>query len=1386
MKLPVHATRAFSFCSIALFLWASPLRSADEHAKKTGSIDDEVETVVPGLVASYRSMSDAKAAFTRVEAKPSFFLGRSSPDPRIPPGPFEVVWTGVVDVAGSAPLQFDAYLCGELTIEVDGDVVLQRKGENETSRVGPGKLLELRGGMYRLKIRYQSLDQAPARLQIWWRGDSFTREPLPAWRLKHVVKEVPARLSNDQLADQGRHLVGSLGCVRCHQSSLPGVSAAPPGPALGDLRQRVSKEWLLGWLNDPSAERANAKMPKLFDTDRTGYVERYLIVEHLLGAAAIKPEVREPTGSHRMGRRHFVNFGCAACHQLPDAEAKDQLDLGRIPLTGLKDRMPADHLASFLSNPNTRYSDGRMPRLPLTPEATRDIATYLLEFSTASVHKEATKPPTEDEIKAVSKTLKISERADVGAALVAAKRCAQCHEGLGQSVPRNIPLVADPKERGCLSDKTLPSFKLEPAAHKAITAYLPTAVSEKHPSLFASRQRLVEHLGCVKCHQRDSDRPSSLEATGSTLGGAWLWNIPFQRAPRLSNPHQKFTREHLRSAIAEGVVGLRLSSFTYRMPAFGNHADAVVQALAEADGELPEQAEPPPRVPDDPTLATLTGPTLVGFQGYSCISCHAWNGKAFGQPDPGAVGTDLTRLKNRIRRDWFDRYLEAPTRVHPGSPMPSIFMKGRPATLANILDGNAAKQKDALWAYFSLGKDAVEPKPPPPVPIAGPAKGEDALVAQIPVRLPSNALIDSICVLTDQNDLFIYDLTTFSLLSAYTGAQIQRTTQGRDRMFRVAGTLVGKGFHADTPLQLIVNGKPETPVSMTLQSYERQDRGVQIRWQANFAKSQLEIVEIIRLVEEGKERWLTRIIHCIDVGNDQMVELRSRSVKALIAAKGRAKKTITGDVLSAILTPDEDRAASVASSYELPASQMPPAFEQAILPDLFKIEDPLERPGYKAIMYPRPKTIAKEDALMPAAVAVNPKDGRVFVASMKTGSIFVLNDPSDDGKSARFDDYAHGLFQEAYSMLAKPEGLYVLHRRSLTRIAEKETGKSAIFERVASVNQATADAYDYGYGLARDKSGAFIIAQAPHADRKLPGAGNAMRIVPGKKPETIAYGFRNPIGWCAGTDGEIFFTDNQGEWVATNKLCHLQEGKFHGYPNAEQKEHAKLPAAKTSVWVPYAWAKSINGVTYDTTGGKFGPFAGQFFMAELMFGGAIVRADMEKVNGVYQGSCFPFWGQGLLGPLSLAFDPKGRLYVGSIHEPAWMAQPDRGALFRLEFTGQTPFEMQKIRVLPNGFRVFFTTPVSAKTASELASYRIESFRYEYTGAYGSPEYDRKPLKVESLKVAEDGLSVDLLTAPLVKDRVYMVEARGVRSKKDEALVHPMGAYTLNEIPVAKP
>src|SRR5262249_15173455 len=179
----------------------------------------------------------------RVDPKPAFTLGRSSPHPRLPPGAFEVVWTGLLQVREPEPISFHANLGGEVTVEVDGVAVLRGQGRSETGRLGPGEGLNRRPGHYRLTVRYRSLADVPARLQIFWEGPSFAREPLPAWRLGHLPAELSPAARREELAARGRAAVGRLGCARCHAGAFPGVGDPPPGPSLADAGQIGRASW---------------------------------------------------------------------------------------------------------------------------------------------------------------------------------------------------------------------------------------------------------------------------------------------------------------------------------------------------------------------------------------------------------------------------------------------------------------------------------------------------------------------------------------------------------------------------------------------------------------------------------------------------------------------------------------------------------------------------------------------------------------------------------------------------------------------------------------------------------------------------------------------------------------------------------------------------------------------------------------------------------------------------------------------------------------------------------------------------------------------------------------------------------------------------------------
>ena len=80
-----------------------------------GPLDVEPEGLRPGLLAVYRAIERGGPSLHRIDPKPAFYLGHSSPHPRIPPGAFEVVWNGIIQVNDAGPISFHAFLGGELS-----------------------------------------------------------------------------------------------------------------------------------------------------------------------------------------------------------------------------------------------------------------------------------------------------------------------------------------------------------------------------------------------------------------------------------------------------------------------------------------------------------------------------------------------------------------------------------------------------------------------------------------------------------------------------------------------------------------------------------------------------------------------------------------------------------------------------------------------------------------------------------------------------------------------------------------------------------------------------------------------------------------------------------------------------------------------------------------------------------------------------------------------------------------------------------------------------------------------------------------------------------------------------------------------------------------------
>jgi hypothetical protein len=225
----------------------------------------------------------------------------------------------------------------------------------------------------------------------------------------------------------------------------------------------------------------------------------------------------------------------------------------------------------------------------------------------------------------------------------------------------------------------------------------------------------------------------------------------------------------------------------------------------------------------------------------------------------------------------------------------------------------------------------------------------------------------------------------------------------------------------------------------------------------------------------------------------------------------------------------------------------------------------------------------------------------------------------------------------------------------------------------------------------------------------------------------------------------------------------------------------ELPFTRPAILFPYGkMGQSQSEPIWDTTGGKFGPFAGQCLVGDQT-NSCIMRVDLEKVKGRYQGACFMLREGFQCGVNRLVFAPDASLYVGQTNR-GWGSRGGKPwGLERLVYTGVLPFEMHTMRLTKNGWDVTFTKPLDSATADKLASYSVQSHTYIYNGNYGCPETDKRAEKVEAVQVSPDRMKVSITVPNLKRGRVYELRCDGVRAESGEPLLHKEGYYTLNEL-----
>lgn len=460
-------------------------------------------------------------------------------------------------------------------------------------------------------------------------------------------------------------------------------------------------------------------------------------------------------------------------------------------------------------------------------------------------------------------------------------------------------------------------------------------------------------------------------------------------------------------------------------------------------------------------------------------------------------------------------------------------------------------------------------------------------------------------------------------------------------------------------------------------------------------------------------------------------------------------------------------------------------------------------------------------------------NGDLGVATRR-GDIFIVENPTSN--KPYFRKVASGL-HEVLGLAYKNGSLYCAQRGELTKMTDTNMdGKMDLFETVYSW-PLSGHYHEYSFGPVLGPDGSFFVSgnvafgdeEWWRGESRVPWRGWMMHITEDGKMEPWATGFRSPCG--LGTiDGELFYTENQGDWMGSGGLTHVKKGSFVGHPaglrwtgmpnspvkltteelyskvdpryrkdangnaikpeNVENEKFVTLFDMKKyfpevqlpAVWLPHGVLGISNSQLTTIPDGAFGPFAKQVLIGD-QGQSKIMRVYLEKVKGEYQGAAWDFRSGFQSGVLRLAWGKDGSLFVGETNRGWGSAGDANQGLQRLVWNNRVPFEMRTVSAMPDGFEITFTQPVDKKYAEDIASYNVESFIYKYHPVYGSPTVNSEKLTIKGVQVSPDGMKVRLVIDGLRQYYIHKLSLNGIRtSEKSYSLVHPDVYYTLNNIP----
>jgi mono/diheme cytochrome c family protein len=1383
---------------------------------------------VPGLLATYKDTHGNEAK--RVDAIVSFQWAQQSPDTRLVGTRFEVTWKGFVffQSVGIHTISMDCH--GEVELEFQGRTVSVRDEKTGLVSTGP---MDMQFGWHPITIRYKSTAEQ-AMLKLYWQGPAFQFEPIGYQFLYHAPDKSVAGLYR-----RGEHLAHALRCASCH-SELKIDATLGPAPALNHMRDYLKPEWVTQRLqreipSDEDAVQFGSRMPAFGFTDEqakaiTAYIFQSSTNSEPNGELALE-------GNSKAGKTVFASVGCVACHQADGLGESTLFDGGKLDDIAQKRR--ENFWQVWFENPARANSHHRMPTVDLTVTQRSDVIAYLKSLSDEASELDIPQFVFDEPLAAK------------GRKLYDTHGCASCHESKPLKNTADFD-VSNLTKTSCMDTpnpaKQRPGYSLSADNKAALTLFLQQMKSATADS---TQSLLVTQNNCLQCHARMDAKglAKHLPDIGkqiSELSTVFAALTP----PSLNSVGDKLHDKALHESI-QRKTAVRRPWLKVKMPKFSftdERLHEISQWFVEKD-RIPSKfldwfdtVSPASTQPTAEELQTA-GARLVTTDGFGCTSCHKIGSVQPPQAPLNAKGPDLSLLDSRIRKIWFSRWVQNPARIVPRMEMPSVQISVR-----GVLENHLPDQLEAVWKV--LNTPGFEPPKPGAVRIA---RQTGVPEHQVSVQLLTDVLIHrdqqyikpALVGMRNRHNL-LFDMQHGTMLGWWQGDIARQRTKGKVWYWETDGaswgTVNSSGELSAIPdfrLQL-ADGQLIAPsavgqFSTELDSWQQLSTGLRIRQRYRFKLGDRMLVVVV--TQEFSELWpaegsstnsslsgIQRKLWFDGVpANTQMVvglghqnlEVTEFSDHVRLVESGEAgRQWIELDLAAAkIQNSTENETTYQAVHWKGGGNENPLTIKYlsnvnvdrfpVVLPEFTGLEIQSLKiiPGVKAVRLPF------FDEFMPTGIAWDPA-GRMILTSLK-GRVWQAVDTTGDGLEDRLNALTDEL-AAPYGVHASRDYIDVINKYALLRMYDvNHDGVHEKIETLASGWGHTADYHDWAVGVVPDGNGGYYISTpCQQDDRTLAGAalrGKVLQLVP-RTPsrenphrfsvKVVTSGHRFPMGIARNHAGEMFVTDNQGNYNPYNELNHIRVGAHFGFVNKIDRQGGpRPPLTAPAIDIPHPWTRSVNGICFLETprallqsgsAPVFGPFEGHLVGCEYDTR-RLIRMSLQKVGDTYQGAAYPLTldkpavGEPLLGPLAVAVSPRGHLYVASIRDSGWGGANNIGTLSRMEFPGDLPVGIAEVTATATGFKIRFTKAVDAKRTTDITNYTIQSATRDSTTSYGGDDRDRRSERITAVRVSVEGRVVHLSLAEMRAGFVYDIRIRNL-TPNDSTFFPAEAYYTLRKVP----